>query len=73
MLVQHREVDEYLDAAPEPQRSTLRKLRALFASILPDAEEGCRTVFRRSKSAVKPLPATRMPRDTAATFPIPVR
>jgi len=33
-------VDEYLDAAPEPQRSTLRKLRALLVSILPDAEEG---------------------------------
>jgi uncharacterized protein YdhG (YjbR/CyaY superfamily) len=33
-------VDEYLAAAPEPQRSTLRELRATLASILPDAEEG---------------------------------
>lgn len=33
-------VDEYLDAAPEPQRSTLRQLRAMLASILPTAEEG---------------------------------
>ncbi|MDH3250806.1 MAG: DUF1801 domain-containing protein, partial [Acidimicrobiia bacterium] len=33
-------VDDYLDAAPEPQRSTLTKLRAMLASILPDAEEG---------------------------------
>ncbi len=33
-------VDEYLDATPEPQRSTLIKLRAMLASILPEAEEG---------------------------------
>jgi uncharacterized protein YdhG (YjbR/CyaY superfamily) len=33
-------VDEYLDAAPEPQQSTLRKLRVMLASMLPDAEEG---------------------------------
>lgn len=32
-------VDEYLDAAPEPQRSTLLELRALLASILPEAEQ----------------------------------
>ena len=32
-------VDEYLDASPEPQRRTLTQLRALLASILPDAEE----------------------------------
>ena len=33
-------VDEYLDAAPEPQGSTLRGLRAMLASILVDGEEG---------------------------------
>jgi uncharacterized protein YdhG (YjbR/CyaY superfamily) len=33
-------VDEYLNAAPEPQRSTLTELRAILASLLPDAEEG---------------------------------
>lgn len=33
-------VDEYLAAAPEPQRTTLVRLRAMLASILPDAEEG---------------------------------
>ncbi len=33
-------VDEYLDATPEPQRSTLTQLRAMLASILPEAEEG---------------------------------
>lgn len=33
-------VDEYLDATPEPQRSTLIQLRAMLASILPKAEEG---------------------------------
>lgn len=32
-------VDEYLDAAPEPQRRTLLELRALLASILPEAEQ----------------------------------
>ncbi len=32
-------VDEYLDAAPEPQRSTLRQLRAKLALMLPAAEE----------------------------------
>jgi uncharacterized protein YdhG (YjbR/CyaY superfamily) len=33
-------VDEYIAAAPEPQRSTLTQLRAMLASILPEAEEG---------------------------------
>ena len=33
-------VDEYLEAAPEPQRSTLAALRATLRSLLPDAEEG---------------------------------
>jgi uncharacterized protein YdhG (YjbR/CyaY superfamily) len=33
-------VDEYLDGTPEPQRSTLIRLRAMLRSILPDAEEG---------------------------------
>lgn len=32
-------VDEYLDAAPEPQRTTLTRLRAMLAAILPGAEE----------------------------------
>jgi uncharacterized protein YdhG (YjbR/CyaY superfamily) len=40
----HREastmtVDDYLDAAPEPHRSTLRQLRAMLREILPEAEE----------------------------------
>ena len=33
-------VDEYLAAAPEPQRSTLMTVRAMLASMLPGAEEG---------------------------------
>lgn len=33
-------VDEYLDAAPEPQQSTLRELRDMLHDILPDADEG---------------------------------
>jgi uncharacterized protein YdhG (YjbR/CyaY superfamily) len=32
-------VEEYLEAAPEPQRSTLTQLRAMLASILPEADE----------------------------------
>jgi uncharacterized protein YdhG (YjbR/CyaY superfamily) len=33
-------VDEYLAAAPEPQRTTLMALRAMLASLLPQAVEG---------------------------------
>ena len=33
-------VDEYLDEAPEPQRTTLGALRETLRAILPDAEEG---------------------------------
>lgn len=33
-------VDEYLDGAPEPQRSTLTELRSMLAAMLPDAEQG---------------------------------
>ena len=33
-------VDDYLDAAPEPQRTTLIQVREMLASILPDAEQG---------------------------------
>ena len=32
-------VDEYLDSAPEPQRSTLLALRVTLRRLLPDAEE----------------------------------
>lgn len=32
-------VDEYLDAAPEPQRGTLLELRTTLRAILPDATE----------------------------------
>lgn len=32
-------VDEYLEAAPEPQRSTLRGTRKTLLAILPDATE----------------------------------
>ena len=32
-------VDEYLDGAPEPQRTTLRQLRQTLRAILPEATE----------------------------------
>ena len=34
------DVDDYLAAAPEPQRSTLGQLRATLAALLPEAEQG---------------------------------
>ena len=34
------EVDAYLEGVPEPQRSTLERLRAALAALLPDAEQG---------------------------------
>ena len=34
-----RDVDEYLDALPEPQRATLGQLRETIAEIVPDAEQ----------------------------------
>lgn len=33
-------VDEYLDEAPEPHRSTLIELRRVLRDLLPDAVEG---------------------------------
>lgn len=35
-----QEIDDYLDALPEPQRSTLRSLRAIILDLLPHAEQG---------------------------------
>ena len=34
------EVDAYLQAVPEPHRSTLTRLRATIGALLPDAEQG---------------------------------
>lgn len=33
-------VDEYLNAVPEPQRTTLGSVREMLSRILPDGEEG---------------------------------
>lgn len=35
-----QEIDDYLAAVPEPQRSTLRAVRATVEELLPDAEPG---------------------------------
>lgn len=48
-------VDEYLAAAPEPQRSTLIRLRAMLAEILPDAEEAISYGVPAFKVAGKPV------------------
>ncbi len=34
------EIDAYLDGVPEPQRASLSQLRAMLATILPEADEG---------------------------------
>ena len=36
----NQDVDDYLAAVPEPQRSTLEQVRATLAALLPDAEQG---------------------------------
>ena len=33
-------MDDYLAAVPEPQRSTLERMRAILAALLPEAEQG---------------------------------
>ena len=38
--VSNQDVDDYLAAVPEPQKSTLESLRATLAALLPDAEQG---------------------------------
>ena len=35
-----QDVDDYLTAVPEPQKSTLESLRATLAALLPEAEQG---------------------------------
>lgn len=36
----NQDVDDYLAAVPEPQRSTLEGLRATLVALLPEAEQG---------------------------------
>jgi uncharacterized protein YdhG (YjbR/CyaY superfamily) len=38
--VSNQDVDDYLAAVPEPQKSTLEGMRATLAALLPDAEQG---------------------------------
>ena len=38
--VSNQDVDEYLAAVPEPQKSTLEGMRATLTALLPDAEQG---------------------------------
>ena len=38
--VSNQDVDDYLAAVPEPQKSTLEGLRATLAALLPHAEQG---------------------------------
>ena len=34
------EVDAFLEGVPEPQRTTLERMRAVLVALLPDAEQG---------------------------------
>lgn len=36
----HQDVDDYLAAVPEPQKSTLEQLRAELTALLPEAVQG---------------------------------
>ena len=36
----NQDVDDYLAAVPEPQKSTLEQLRATLVALLPEAEQG---------------------------------
>ena len=38
--VSNQDVDDYLAAVPEPQRTTLEAVRATLAALLPEAEQG---------------------------------
>ena len=38
--VSNQDVDDYLAAVPEPQKTTLEGMRATLAALLPDAEQG---------------------------------
>ena len=38
--VSAQEIDQYLDALPEPERTTLAQLRRTIIDILPEAEQG---------------------------------
>ena len=70
-------IDDYLDGAPEPQRSTLLVLRSTLRELLPDAEEALSygmpalvvgetdRWFRHGPSALQLLPALRCGADRA--------
>ena len=38
--VSNQDVDDYLAAVPEPQKTTLESVRATLAALLPEAEQG---------------------------------
>jgi uncharacterized protein YdhG (YjbR/CyaY superfamily) len=62
-------IDEYLDAAPEPQRSTLIKLRAMLASLLPDADEGMSYGVPAFKVGGKPIAGYAYAKRHCSYFP----
>lgn len=62
-------VDEYLDATPEPHRGTLTQLRAMLASILPDAEEGISCGVPAFKVSGKPVAGYAAAKRHCTCFP----
>ena len=62
-------VDEYLDGAPEPHRSTLLALRATIRKQLPDAAEGLSYGVPAFKIGGKPVAGYAYFKNHCSYFP----
>jgi len=62
-------VDEYLDSAPEPHRSTLTELRAQLKRMLPNAEEALSYGVPAFKVAGKPVAGYAFFKNHCSYFP----
>ena len=62
-----QDVDDYLAAVPEPQRSTLESLRATLAALLPEAEQGIAYGVPASRWAARAWRGSPPTRTTART------
>lgn len=62
-------VEEYMDAAPEPQRTTLVRLRAMLAAILPGAEEAISYGVPAFKLGGKPVAGYAYAKRHCSYFP----
>jgi uncharacterized protein YdhG (YjbR/CyaY superfamily) len=62
-------VDEYLEGAPEPHRSTLVQLRYTLLEILPDAEEAISYSIPAVKIEGKPIAGYAYFKNHCSYFP----